>query len=123
MDSKTLFLDIVEFHTNLKLYHFQTKSYGGHKASDTLVESLSEKYDKFFEVYQGQYGRIPAINHTIRVKTISDKDIIPYAKAFVLLLKQHSSTFCQQRTNSQICNIMDEMAADVDQFIYLKTFR
>ena len=38
----------------VKLYHWQTMSFGRDRATDDLVESLDSKIDKFTEAYMGR---------------------------------------------------------------------
>ena len=46
-----MFFEIL--HT-IKLYHWKTKSYSQHKATDELHEKLSEQTDRFVEVLMGK---------------------------------------------------------------------
>jgi hypothetical protein len=118
-----VFLKVIQFHNLLKLYHFQTKSYGAHKASDKLFADLADKYDQFFEIYQGKYGRIPRLNDTIVIKTVSDKEMIGVSKRFAAFLYKSTSKACKVCKNSDICNVLDEMVGSVNQFIYLLSFK
>jgi hypothetical protein len=46
----------VFFHmrSQIKLYHWQTRSFSEHKATDDLVTALDTNIDKFIEVYMGR---------------------------------------------------------------------
>ena len=79
-----IFLKLMEFHTNLKLFHFQTQEYAKHKASDELYSSLVILIDNFLETYQGKLGkRIPKIHGSISINSMSEKQMIHYCKHFV----------------------------------------
>ena len=41
------------FRDQLKIYHWQTLSYARHKASDKLVDDITDQIDRFMEVLQG----------------------------------------------------------------------
>lgn len=43
---------------NIRLLHWQTKSYARHIATDTLYSTLNDLVDQFVEAYMGRYGRI-----------------------------------------------------------------
>ena len=123
MKISEVFLHIIQFHATIKLYHFQTKNYGAHRASDKLFDKISLKYDQFLEVYQGKHGRIPPINANIQIKSVSDKNIKGYCKHFVEFMRKATKETCKLRKNSDLCNILDEMIADINQFIYLLSFK
>ena len=44
---------MLELLMTVKLYHWNTKSYSTHKATDDLYSSLNDNIDKFIEVYMG----------------------------------------------------------------------
>ncbi len=123
MKIQNLLIIFIEFHSTLKLIHFQTSSYGVHKATDKLYKSFGKKYDKFLEVYQGKQGRIPHLNQNLKIKSISDKNIASYCRSIIKTLESATSQTCKVKSNSDLCNILDEMIADINQFIYLISFK
>jgi len=118
-----LLINMLEFHANLKLYHFQTKRYGAHKASDQLYGTLVSLIDHFFEVYQGKYKKLPSLKGTLHVSTIKDKAFVDYTRKFITHIETSSRKSCKLRENSDLCNILDEIRAALAQFIYLLTFK
>lgn len=50
--ASTAIIKLFEVQNQVKIYHFQTKSYARHKASDTLFTSLVTNIDRFGEVLQ-----------------------------------------------------------------------
>lgn len=118
-----LFLAMMDYHNNLKLYHFQTKRYGAHKAADQLYTKLVDLIDQFFEVYQGKHERLPPLQGSIHIETRKDKDFATYTKKCVVLLEHATRKCCKIRKNSDLCNILDEIRAAMAQFIYLLTFK
>ena len=124
MKIQNLVMTFIEFHSTLKLIHFQTSQYSIHKATDKLYKSFGKKYDKFLEVYQGKQGqKIPHLNQTLHIKSIPDKSIASYCKNVIKILQTATSETCKVKTNSDLCNILDEMVADINQFIYLVSFK
>lgn len=55
---------MVLFRTQIKLYHFQTDIYSGHKASDQLVTQFDLLFDQFWEGYQGSRNKRIRLNET-----------------------------------------------------------
>jgi hypothetical protein len=105
------------------MFHFQTKYYGAHKASDHLHEKFGDLYDRFLEVYQGKHGRIPRVEGEITLHSLKDSTIIPFCQKFVQLLTERVPQILTVREDSDLCNIIDEMKAEINQFIYLLSFR
>ena len=48
----------IELLNMIKLYHWETRSYAQHEASDRLHESLSKHIDEFVEVLIGKYQNV-----------------------------------------------------------------
>ena len=81
----------------VKLYHWKTYSYATHKATDELYSKLNDHTDSFVEVLLGKHGDRVNLMHT---KSITLKDF-----------------------NSDLYNIREEILGDVNQFLYLLTFK
>jgi len=120
---KEVFLKFIEFHSQLKLFHFQTKSFGAHKASDQLFDTFLEKYDLFLEAYQGKYGRIPNLDDFIKIKSFSDETMPDYCEAFIKYLHCIKTRASRVKCNNDLVNIIEEMEASINQYVYLLTFR
>lgn len=113
-------IQYLSFHNSIKLFHFTTKYYGSHVASDRLYETFGKLFDKYVEVYQGKYGRIKKIEDKIKIRLISDKEIKVYCEGF--LEKIHKIRKRMEKDND-LCNILDEIEAEVNRFLYLIDFK
>lgn len=108
----------------IKLYHWKTHSFAGHKATDDLYESLNGHMDNFVEVLMGKMAgtranflstkNIHLVDHTnkkqlvgrvnaIKGQLSAMEKVIPLANATDLL------------------NIRDEILGDLNKFLYLLT--
>lgn len=111
-----------EMREQIKLYHWQTKSYSRHKATDSVIDALDESIDKYVEVFMGKYGRprMIARNNTIRVTNLSETSIVKFIKTCIgYLLNDLSKKLKPQDTD--LMNIRDEMLAELNQLLYLFT--
>jgi DNA-binding ferritin-like protein len=105
----------------VKIYHWNTKSYSQHKATDELHERLSEHVDKFVEVLLGKdASRLARLDKKIKltkVKTTASlkQKVFEYREYLIKMEK------CLSDRDSDLLNIRDEMLADVNQFLYLLT--
>ena len=113
--NKGLYL-LLTLRNQMKLYHWQTKSYGRHKASDELVEELDSLTDKYIEAYSGAYQNINLTN-TMNIELVNtcDKTISSYLKANKKIINE---TFDQIK-DTELLNIKDELIGVIDKTIYL----
>ena len=111
----------------VKLFHWKTYSYATHKATDELYPELNENIDKFIEVLLGKTAsRIDLMSK----KTISLIDLnspeslkskITYFKSFLVGLDNNKAL--NSMSNSDLFNIRDEILGNLNQFLYLLTFK
>jgi len=111
----------------VKLYHWKTMSFAGHKASDELYSSLSTNIDKFIEILLGKTGeRIDLMGtNTLKLKNLSEiadmKREVNAAKQFLVSLDKSSDMKIMY--NSDLFNVRDEILGDLNQFLYLLTLK
>lgn len=116
----TIVLFFFELQLNLKMYHWTTESYSNHKATDKLLEKLSDLIDSFVEKYTGAFSR-PVM------KSGSSVSIQNMTKTkYVKLLKQAQDYLRGDlekaiAKNSELLNIRDEILGELDQSIYFST--
>ena len=111
----------------VKLFHWKTHSYATHKATDELYSKLNDDIDKFIEILLGKTGsRIDLMGH----KNISLIDLnsqeqlkskIESFKNYLVGLTNNKAL--SSMTNTDLLNIRDEIMGDMNQFLYLLTFK
>ena len=106
----------------IKLFHWQTKSYPRHKATDAVIDSLDTSIDKYVEVFMGKYGRMKMTGSTatIHVKNLSETSIIKFIKTCIAYLNKDLVQRLSKE-DSDLVNIRDEMLAELNQLLYLFT--
>ena len=108
----------------IKLYHWKTHSFPEHKNTDELHERLESHVDKFVEVYLGKDGtRLEKWDKQMEARQYENtkefKTRMYFYRTFIIEMKQ-----CYKKTkDSDLSNILDEILADVNQFLYLLTFK
>ena len=111
----------------IKLFHWKTHSYPTHKATDELYSSLNENMDKFVEVLLGKTNsRINLMNQkTIALMDLNSQEIlIQKIKEFKsYLVGLNNNKFMNSMSNTDLFNIRDEILGDLNQFLYLLTFK
>lgn len=106
----------------IKLYHWQTKSFSRHKATDGVIDTLDELIDKYVEVYMGRYGRpkMTSRNNMVHVKNLSEANIVRFIKQCISYLQSELVKGLKPQ-DTDLINLRDEMLADLNQLLYLFT--
>ena len=128
----------------VKLYHWNTRSFSQHKATDELYENLNDHVDKFVEVLLGKSeatsGKSEATSgkseatfgkKESRFKNLSshipldNKRNLPDFKTKIYQYRDYliNMNHCLDgQKDSDLLNIRDEILGDINQFLYLLTF-
>jgi hypothetical protein len=123
---ESVVLTFIQILNTVKIYHWKTRSYATHKATDELYSKLNEHIDSFVEVLLGKTGdRVILPVHTIPLKDFSS--VSDFKKELVLfkkfLIGLNSDKAMKIMSNTDLYNIRDEILGDVNQFLYLLTFK
>lgn len=115
---------LIKFQITMKIHHWQTKSFARHKASDGLLDALSDLVDKFMEGLQGSYAErleFGEQEYLLPVCDVSDE----YANKSLVKMRTWLLTELPQQVklDSGLTNIRDEMVSALDTATYLFTFR
>jgi len=111
----------------VKLYHWKTTSYATHKATDELYTKLNGNIDSFIEVLLGKTGsRIDLMSHKqIRLVDLSSQESLKREvdgfKGYLVNLNDNKAL--QKMSNTDLFNIRDTILGDLNQFLYLLTFK
>lgn len=114
----TKFLSILN---QIRVFHWQTKSFAEHKALGKLYESLDELIDEFVEVFSGRYGEVPRANEVFDAKArnyVSNEDTKAYLDEIADYLSKEVDDFLEEE-DTELLNIRDEMLAAVNRTKYL----
>jgi len=101
----------LEFINNVKLYHWNTRKYSEHKATDKLYEKLNENMDTFVEILLSNQ-RLP--NHK---KNLSLR--ITNREGFIKIVMDFKKKLLSYSLQPSLMQLRDEILTDLDQFIYL----
>lgn len=124
---KEIIITFLQMLNNVKLYHWKTHSFATHKATDELYANLNKNIDSFVEVLLGKYGDRANLSHvkSIQIRDFSTqeqfKKQINYYKEYLISLDSHR--VMKMMANSDLYNIRDEMLANLNQLLYLLTFK
>ena len=124
---KEITVKFLEMLLMVKLFHWKTHSFATHKATDDLYTKLNANIDSFIEVLLGKSGfRTDLLsNKNIRLVDLSSQESlkreIERFKGYLVGL--NNSKAMKQMTNTDLFNIRDTILGDLNQFLYLLTFK
>lgn len=114
----------IEMLNLIKLYHWKTHMYSQHKATDELYDKLNGHIDSFVEVLLGKdQSRIKLMEERIDLLDISStkeiRDRIHEYREFLFDM----NIYFDERRDSDLLSIRDDILADLNQFLYLLSFK
>ena len=111
----------------VKLYHWKTTSYATHKATDDLYTKLNGNIDSFIEILLGKSGsRIDLMsNKHIKLVDLSSQESLKREveafKGYLVGLNDNKAMLSM--SNTDLFNIRDTILGDLNQLLYLLTFK
>jgi len=108
----------------IKLYHWQTRVYSRHIATDSIIGKLDKSIDSYVEIYIGKYGRpkITGKNSIITIHNLTESGAVRLVNAALKYLQGPLSKTLQP-SDTDLMNVRDEMISDLNQLLYLFTLK
>lgn len=106
----------------IKLYHWQTRTFSRHKATDTALSALMEHIDKYVEVYIGKYGRpkLDSRTNSTQLVNMSETSMVKFIRRCVSYIERDLTKRLKE-SDTDLFNLRDEMLAEMNQLLYLFT--
>lgn len=105
----------------MKMYHFQTLRFGAHKAADDYMTGFLANFDKFMEVFQGEYGTVDVQKLTLNVNLVTDKTVATHLDKVVAFMR--ALDVDGRPLPAELAAIRDEMVSAAQKLKYLLTFQ
>jgi hypothetical protein len=112
----------IELLNMIKLYHWKTRSFSQHKATDELYEKMGNSTDTFVEIMMGKdESRIKMLEKRIDLLDESNtRDFKQRIYEYREFLTDMNMYF-NEKKDTDLLNIRDEILGHVNQFLYLLT--
>ena len=108
--------------SQLRMYHWQTKSYARHKASDELIADVVELSDRFVESFIGKLnGTRPVAIKQEPLGDLDDVKIGAFLDACLAYLTVAVPKIVQN--DSALLNVRDEIMSAIQKTKYLFTLQ
>jgi hypothetical protein len=114
---------LLNLRNQIKLYHWQTRIYARHVATDSVVDKLDKLIDMYVEVYMGKYGR-PKLSGTdaiIRLTNLTEAGVTKLVRAAITYMNGPLIKHLNKDMDTDLINIRDEMMGSLHQLLYLFT--
>jgi len=109
-----------ELQLNIKMYHWTTESYANHKATDEVLEKLSDLIDSFVEKYMGAFSRpVMKAGSVVPIQNMTKTKYVKLLKQAQDYLRGDLEKIVSK--NSELLNIRDELLGELDQGLYFAT--
>jgi hypothetical protein len=112
------------YQTLIKIFHWQTKKYAQHVASDQLYTALLPLIDQWVEVYQGKYPTLTFEKDnslSVPLRNMDLDDFKLHLQQFKSFLMDKLPTYINhgKMQNTDLLNIRDEMLTITNKTLYL----
>lgn len=116
--SEEFITKLFQFQLQLKLYHWNTKYYSNHKATDKLMGHLLNFIDSFTESYIGKFQKINSPTSIILQKNINENSIISKVfQPFLKFLKEWKDDL--EPENKEFIHLIEELETEIEKTKYL----
>jgi DNA-binding ferritin-like protein len=120
-NSMNIITKLLTVQAQLRVYHWQTKSYAEHKALGNLYENLDGLIDTFVETFSGKKGGVPVAKDNFAFAADNYKDnkaVVAFLDEFIVYLTQDVPSMLDNK-DTDLMNIRDEMLGEVNKTKYL----
>lgn len=120
-NGETILTTLLTYQNQLRVFHWQTKSYSQHKAFGNAYELLDDKIDSFLETFFGKYGRIfSASEFEIELENYTPESFNEYNDEFIGFLSGELPGYLAEG-DTDLLNIRDDILGAVNRLKYLLT--
>jgi hypothetical protein len=107
----------------VKIYHWKTRSFAQHKATDELYERLNKNIDTFIEVLLGKdQSRIQMVERSIQLMDPSEKTNFQNKVLEYRGFLTDMDIYFDPAKDTDLLSVRDDILVDINQFLYLMTF-
>ncbi len=113
--------NLLTLHNQLKIHHWQTKSYAEHQALGATYDEFTGLIDEFIETLMGKYGRVKSESgFKIELSNYEDLNTVDFVDKYIDYLVKEVPKGLEE-TDTDLLNIRDEMLGQLNKLKYLLT--
>lgn len=116
--------NLLTLHNQLKIHHWQTKSFAEHKALGKAYDDMTDLIDTFIETLMGKYGRVKSESgFTIKLVNYDDLATEEFVDKYIKYLIDEVPMGLDTEKDTDLLNIRDEMLGALNKLKYLLTLQ
>ena len=119
--NKTILM-FIEMLNTIKLYHWETREYSVHKATDQLYSDLNDNIDKYVESLLGKKPTRANLNSCKKINLYAFNNFSLFKKQ-IEKYKNFLIEIDYSPQDSDLVSIRDEILSNLNQFTYLLSFK
>lgn len=113
--------NLLTLQNQLKIHHWQTKSFAEHEALGKTYETFDGLIDEFIEVLMGKYGRVQSKGgFTLELKNYNELSTLEFVDKYIEYLSDEVPKNLDEK-DTDLLNLRDEMIAALNKLKYLLT--
>ena len=111
----------MQLRNQIKVYHWQTKVYARHIATDKMLDAMDKVIDSFVEIYIGKYGRpkLTGKNASITLQNLTEAGATRLVTAAIKYLHGPLAKSLHAQRDTDLLNLRDELVGHLNQLLYL----
>jgi len=119
-NTKALVEALLQLRNAIKVYHWSTTDYARHIATDGFVSKADALIDRIVETFSARYGRPPTdASYTLSFNGLTDAAAKATLKDTAQWLVREMPKLVDERRDSDLLNLRDELLNEVHQALYL----
>ncbi len=113
---------LIRMEQQLRILHWQTKSYARHNAFGETYSDLGDLIDSFMESWMGLYGRFELTDKTIPLENLDEMSVSEFVDESINFLVSLTGQLDSEK-DTDLLNIRDEMLQKMKKLRYLLTLK
>jgi hypothetical protein len=115
-------IKLLHIEQQLRILHWQTRSFSRHKGFGKTYNALGELIDTFMEAYMGVYGRPELTENNITLQNLDDMSVSEFVDESIEFLVSFNQKLDNEK-DSDLLNIRDEMMTKMKALRYFLTLK
>ena len=113
----------LQLRDQIKLYHWQTRIYARHTATDKVLDDLDRIIDSYVEIYIGKYGRKRLVggDAKISVSNLTEAGATRFVTSAIRYCQGGLVKGLSKVHDTDLLNLRDELIGALNQLLYLFT--
>jgi hypothetical protein len=113
----------LQLRDQIKLYHWQTRVYARHTATDKVLGDLERIIDSYVEIYIGKYGRkrLVGADAKISLNNLTEVGATRFINSSIRYCQGGLVKGLSKVHDTDLFNLKDELVGALNQLLYLFT--